>query len=177
MVKPSEMNGHTGNDEIGTPDELYRWLDRRFQFDYDPAASRELHCTRLYSTPDGTFKECAYGEACADPAGHEHVSELDGLNFEWTDRRVYCNPPYSRPLLGQFIDKAILERNAAEIIVLLVKVDTSTAWWERLAAHAHIEYLPRIQYKGQESPASFQSCIAIIRPDRYSATKKRSRRK
>lgn len=156
----NKLNGHSGNDELRTPGYLWDWLNRRFRFDYDAAASHENHRSGSYSTIDGSFVET--------PSGHTQISPADGLMFSWGHRRVFVNPPYSRPLLGQFIEKAIAERDKAEIIVMLVKCDTSTENYRLLAAHAHIEYLGRVRYESETGKllpaATFASCIAILRP-------------
>lgn len=159
------MNGHSRNDEIGTPDDLFQWLERRFIFSYDAFASHTNALLPLYSTQEGTFE--IPGGYPAASAIHLPVSDEDGLTFPWEGRRVFWNPPYSRPLFGQAIEKAIEERNAAEISVGLVKVDTSTKNWALLEKYAHVEWLPRVKYKGQKQAATFHSAIAIMRPDKY----------
>jgi hypothetical protein len=156
-----KLVGHSGNDEITTPDGLYLWLHKRFQFDYDAAAGHENARCKTYSTVEGTFRKGA--EWGFD--GPAQIDSLDGLRQDWDCRRVFVNPPYSRPLMGQFIDKAIAERNNAACIVMLVKFDPSTENGRKLMAHFHLEYLPRIKYGGMESAATFPSVIAIARPD------------
>lgn len=170
MNTGTKLVGHSRNDDFRTPDYLWRWLDWRFDFDFDAAATHQNTKCRMYATQDGTFSwDISYRvslvrEQTPEPIRH---SNKDGLTTSWEGRRVFCNPPYSRPLLGQFIDKAIAERDNA-IIVMLVKCDTSTQWWQRLAAHSHIEFLSRVAYLDQNgkpmSSATFASCIAILRP-------------
>ena len=163
----NKLNGHSGNDELRTPGYLWDWLNRRFDFDYDAAASHENRRCGMWSTQDGTFglTPDIWGRT-----GTEYVrgSLKDGLTYPWKGRRVFVNPPYSRPLLGQFIEKAISERDNAEIIVMLVKCDTSTENYRMLEAHAHIEHLRRVRYEDENGKllpaATFASCLAIIRP-------------
>ncbi len=164
----SKLTGHSGNDELRTPGYIYDWLHRRFWFNYDPASSAGNHKTAHYSTISGTF-DCAdssHGHESANPYGE--YSFEDGLAHSWADHRVFVNPPYSRGLLGAFIEKAIIEKDAAECIAMLVKVDTSTAWWRLLEANSHVEYLRRVRYldtDGEPLPAAtFASAIAILRP-------------
>jgi len=188
-MKGADLAGHSGNDEIGTPQWLFDMLDRRFQFDYDAAASHENRKTHIYSTVDGTFSCGSYGPWVGPP---QLYVDGDGLGFRWKGRRVFVNPPYSRPLMGQFIQKAIDERNNAEVVVMAVKYDASTENGRLLREHFHLEYLPRIQYeypkavieemrakaeatarkKGKTLPANwtppaatFPSVIAIVKPD------------
>lgn len=176
-VAPNEgarLTGHSGNDEIGTPADLYRWLNRRFDFNYDAAASYEnfkLPDGRegRFSTQDGTYvRTSGYGQGgYSDFVGVTVYEEspLDGLTYSWDSLRVFCNPPYSSPLMRQFIEKAIAERNAADIIVLLVKYDASTVNGRLLREHFHLEYLPRVKYEGMAQAATFPSVVAIAKPD------------
>lgn len=159
LTKPGqELVGHSGNDEIGTPRWLYDDLNRRFQFDYDAAASADNFKCLPWSGADGTY-HLDIGNQLV------RIDGRDGLTFPWAGRRVFVNPPYSAPLMGQFIEKAIEERNAAEIVVMLVKYDASTANGRLLREHFHLEYLKRIRYEGMSQGATFPSVVAIVRPD------------
>lgn len=169
MTSGRKLVGTSRNDEIETPDDLYYWLDCRFHFDYDAFASHSnfktaKHCSgmKTYSTIEGTFV------VDVTPRAERLVVAEDGLAHDWYGKRVFCNPPYSRGLLSKAIDKMVAERNRAQIIVALVKVDTSTAWWRKLAMYSHVEYLPRVKYvtpDGGDSPATFASAVCIIKPD------------
>ncbi len=159
----SEMlHGSSGFDEIQTPRELLDRLYRAFRFDYDAFASHDnaYGLCQYYSTMDGTFHR-SLGK----------VSDSDGLASSWEGMRTFMNPPYSRGLVEKCVDKAIAERNNAAIIVALIKVDTSTRWWQKLAAVSHIDYLPkRVKYVHPNPPpgwagASFPSAIVILKKD------------
>lgn len=163
----NKLNGHSKNDELRTPRYLWDWLDRRFRFDLDAAASHENARTDLYCTVDGTYdRHLGLGAGLGE--GPYRCGAGDGLTQPWLNSRVYVNPPYSRPLLGQFIEKAIAERDNAEIIVMLVKCDTSTENYRMLERNAHIEHLRRVRYEDENGKllpaATFASCLAIIRP-------------
>lgn len=168
-----ELVGHSRNSEIGTPDELYERLDRRFLFNYDGAASTSNHRHGRYSTMSGTL---GFGRGELEVLARRYnttpaaLRALDGLRFPWDGLRVYCNPPYESGAIDAFVNKAINWRNMADLIVMLLKYDPSTVAMQRLALYAHIEPLPRIQYQGMRTPATFASCIAIVRPD-YSAAR------
>ncbi len=157
-----KLNGYTGNDELRTPAYLWDWLNRRFQFNLDAAASHANAKTDIYCTAEGTF---ASGRGVLAPPPW---LDDDGLTYSWACSRVFVNPPYSRPLLGQFIAKAIEERDRANIIVMLVKCDTSTGNYRLLQQYAHIEHLRRVRYEDEAGKllpaATFASCIAILRP-------------
>lgn len=170
----TRLGGSSGNNELGTPHYLYDWAERRFGgFTYDAMASHENHLARQYSTIDGTF-------VCAGHDWLEHsngltvpepmfVSFEHGLEHSWRDERVWINPPFGRGLLLPAVRTMVAERNNAELIAALVKVDTSTAWWRLLEAHAHIEWLPRVQFVNTADPnwpaATFPCALAILIPD------------
>lgn len=153
----NELVGHSGNDNITTPRGLFDWLNWRFRFDYDAFASAENALCPLYSTTDGTFHK----------TGWEGDYDEDGLRFPWANRRVFLNPPYSQPLMGQAIEKCIEERNNAQIIVGLFKFDPSTANGRMLMdeRYFHLEPQPRIKYGGMNHAATFASAIVIAKPD------------
>lgn len=163
MPKPGrELQGHSGNDEIGTPDDLFEWLNRRFQFDYDAFASHENALREDYSTVDGTF--CTDRPLDGNPSGPSLIEHLDGFDFPWAGCRVFANPPYSAGMIMRFAVKAYAERDSAAIIVGLVKWDTSTEASRFLTTFCHVEPLPRIKYKGMAQAATFASAIVIVKP-------------
>ena len=151
------LAGSSGNDEIQTPRDLFNKLDATYQFDYDAFASDLNALCELYSTLSGTGFI------------YKLVDQRDGLAYPWRNHRVFLNPPYSK--LMAVAEKMVSERNNAEIIVALIKVDTSTRWWQTLAPYAHIDYLPRrVKYVHPDPPkgwagASFPSAIVLMKKD------------
>jgi phage N-6-adenine-methyltransferase len=98
------------------------------------------------------------GEIDLDPASSDAAQEVvnayryytkkrDALTINWLGRhngphiypaRVWLNPPYSHPLIGQFVDK-LLEQVEEEYVgewMLLTNNNTETEWWHRAAAAA-----------------------------------------
>lgn len=49
--------------------------------------------------------------------------EEDGLKIQWGGVRVWCNPPYSQPLLSDFCDKMI--QNGNGILLTFARTDNS----------------------------------------------------
>lgn len=104
-----------------------------------------------------------------DPCPLNENPEIDGLSIEWKDK-TYVNPPYSNPL--KWVEKAIEENKKGKIIVMLLKVDTSTRWFAKLnEAGAKFFWLHgRLKFKGRNyfngsgklSPANFPSMLAIL---------------
>lgn len=88
-----------GTDEWGTPWEIVNALGK---FDLDPCACE--------------------GNAKAETF---FTKEQDGLSREWFGR-VWCNPPYSQPLLGQFCAKMAEYGNG----ILLIFARTGNKVWQ-----------------------------------------------
>lgn len=169
-----------GSAEWGTPPELFARLNVRFAFDYDAFASHENALLSMYSTVDGTysrwFEEQRYPESVLSPRPaplrQQQVSERDGLTHEWGGLRVFMNPPYSRGLIEQCIEKAFNERARAAIIVALLPAATETRWFQQwILPYCHIDWLPkRVRYidpltkqPGQSPPSG--SVIAVFKTD------------
>jgi phage N-6-adenine-methyltransferase len=126
-----------GSGEWGTPPDLFKRLDYRFQFDYDPFASHANALCSRYSTVDGTYDRLGTANVVMDD-GH------DGLTADWGHARVFMNPPFSRGLMEPCIEKAFNERNNAQVIVALVPASTETRWFQNfILPHCHIDWLPR----------------------------------
>ncbi len=131
-----------GSAEWQTPPELFERLHRRFKFDYDAFASHENALCDTYSTIDGTFVNIGgHPSHSIEPLmenGH------DGMRYDWTGRRVFMNPPYSRGFIEQAVQKAAGERHNAEIIVALLPASTDTRWFQHyVLPFAHIDWLPK----------------------------------
>ena len=104
-----------------------------------------------------------------DPCPLNPNFETDGLTRIWADR-TFVNPPYSDPL--PWIEKAVSEARGGKIVVLLLKMDTSTKWFARLK-EANAEFLwinGRLHYNGLHHtykgnvPFPFPSMFAILNP-------------
>jgi phage N-6-adenine-methyltransferase len=84
------------------------------------------------------------GEIDLDPASNNHAQktvnagrfftkQTNALTQEWGGR-VFCNPPYSMPLVQQFTDKLIAEFDLGRVsaAVYLVNNCTDAAWFQSL---------------------------------------------
>jgi len=66
----------------------------------------------------------------------------DGLSQRWTGN-VWLNPPYTRGLIDQFIEKLIAERAHYTQATVLVDNRSDTAWFHRLCGIANVIALPK----------------------------------
>lgn len=64
-----------------------------------------------------------------DPCPLNPDPVVDGLQIDWKDK-TYVNPPYSNPL--PWVRKAIEEHRKGKRIVMLLKHDSSTKWYQML---------------------------------------------
>jgi phage N-6-adenine-methyltransferase len=160
----ARLQGSSQNDEIQTPRYLFDRLNRAFEFNYDGFASGFNHLLPMYSSKEGTY---LFDERSGMP--EEQLSELDGFTFSWADLHVFANPPYS--LLMESVAKFEAEVERAAWIAMLVKVDTSTKWYQRLEECAIVQPLKRrVKFTHPNPPAgwsgaSFASAIAFPRRD------------
>jgi len=157
------LQGSSGNDEIQTPQYLYDRLNRAFCFDFDAFAALDNTKVRQhFSTISGTFCLSAFDEPV-------RVDSRDGFEYPWADLRVWANPPYS--MFMEAVAKFEAEVESAGWIAMLVKVDTSTRWYQRLEECAIVQPLKRrVKFTHPNPPrgwsgASFASAIAFPRRD------------
>ena len=99
-----------------------------------------------------------------DPCEISNDIELrtfDGLGSSWKDRS-FVNPPYSTPL--KWVEKAIEENKKGKLVVLLLKVDTSTKWFSLLQNYENSNFLwinGRLKYETGK-PCPFPSCLVVL---------------
>lgn len=116
------------NDLWRTPPEVFKNLEREFDFIADMACSNEN-------------KLCSVG----------FTEQDDSLSFNWSEKvkgschrgrpqYVFCNPPYSGPM--PFIKKALEAQKGGLGVVMLLNQDTSVGWFkEALKGVSEVRYI------------------------------------
>jgi len=127
-----------------------RWFDAM-----DRANARELPVEKStgeyeWNTPPEIIELArqVLGRITLDPASNPiaqkiiratrfHTMENDGLSVPWRGR-VWLNPPYAQPLVGQFVEKLVQHIAAGDVTsaILLVDNKTDTQWFDRAASTA-----------------------------------------
>ena len=95
-----------------------------------------------------------------DPCPLNDNPNIDGLKLDWKDK-TYVNPPYSKPL--PWVLKAVEENKKGKLIVMLLRMDTSTRWFKELQ-EAGAKFLwinGRLRF-GTGKPAPFPSMLVIL---------------
>lgn len=128
--------------EWETPNDLFLKLDLEFGFTLDPCATQaNAKCAKYYTR------------------------KQDGLAQSWAGERVFMNPPYGKEA-ANWIAKAYVESNYAEVIVALLPVRSDTAWFHDFVyGKAEIRFLRgRVKFvgpNGTAGSATFPSMIVV----------------
>lgn len=130
--------------EWETPPELFAEWDKEFHFTVDVAATVDNTKCRSWITKN-----------------------QDALRCTWKGR-VWCNPPYDRYHIHEWIEKAWASVNSgtAEVVVMLLPARTSNKWFHKYLwpYKAEIRFIKgRIQFVGAPTGAPFPSMLVVFR--------------
>jgi len=92
---------------------------------------------------------------------NNELREFDGLGSSWQNK-TYVNPPYSKPLA--WVKKAIEENKKGKLIVMLLRMDTSTEWFKLLQENnaVFLWVNGRLRFGETNKPANFPSMLVIL---------------
>lgn len=149
---PSVPGQPKATDLWRTPPQMFAALHAEFAFDLDAAADTQNHLCPVWLGPGGA----------AD----------DALAVRWADygRRVFLNPPYSATLIRAFMAHARRQMvHGLDLLVVLVKLDPSTRWWEETRSAVEIREIPgRVEFLTADgitkAGAMFPSAVIVYRP-------------
>jgi site-specific DNA-methyltransferase (adenine-specific) len=131
----------SNSNEWATPKSLFDTLDEEFLFTLDPCATKDnAKCSKFYTQED------------------------DGLSQNWSNERVFMNPPYGREI-GKWMKKASESygKGKAKSIVCLVPSRTDTKWWHDYAMKGEITFIKgRLKFGNVTNSAPFPSAIVVF---------------
>lgn len=143
-MKLTEGLTSSNTDEWATPIDLFKRLDREFNFTLDVCADDSNHKVARYFT-----------------------KEIDGLKQDWTKDICWMNPPYGRTI-GQWVKKAKETSQGGGIVVALLPARTDTRWWADVMTASELRFIQgRVKFGSAINAAPFPSVIAIwgtVRP-------------
>jgi site-specific DNA-methyltransferase (adenine-specific) len=130
------------SNEWETPKDFYNKLNNEFDFTLDPCCTKQTaKCKKYYTIKD------------------------NGLIQDWSNERVFMNPPYGREI-GKWIKKAYNESIKGALVVCLIPARTDTRyWWDFIFPYAEIRFIKgRLKFtnNGKSAPAPFPSAIVIF---------------
>lgn len=135
-------------EDWATPASIFDPLQKEFGLTLDAAATRENRKCEVYFGDGGV--------------------ELDAFTVNWTQERVWLNPPYGYKNLAHWMAKAFHESQAnGATVVCLVPAHTGQPWWHDcvIGKASEIRWIRgKIKFVGAASCAPFPSCIVIYRP-------------
>lgn len=104
---------------------------------------------------DLIFDGRPYFDPCPANPADGSLRPHDGLGSWPVDRPVFINPPYSDP--GPWVRKA---RDHPGPVVLLVKCDPSTHWWQESVGAFRVTLIGvRLKFGAGDKAANFPSAI------------------
>lgn len=150
------------SDEWLTPLDLFERLNAKWNFTLDPCATPQgvlpfMPINLIYQTGFNP-KQIAQGSS--------RFFALSGLEFNWANQRVFCNPPYSA--ISDWVAKAHSHRHDA-VTVMLIPSRTDTKYWHQYIQNdaLRVEFLPgRLKFRrpdgGKSTSAPFPSCLVYF---------------
>jgi ParB family chromosome partitioning protein len=153
FVKKKAHVGHnSGNNEWYTPPEFIEAARRVFRQTTNPCECDGDGCCCIDIELDPATSETA--QRIVKAAAY-YTAEHDGLAHRWHGT-VWLNPPYSQPLIGQFINKLVGHINGNDVpqAIVLVNNGTDTAWGQMLLDNASAVCFPSRRIKFHDANGS-----------------------
>ena len=122
--KVAHVSANSGDNEWYTPSDIIERARAVLGgFDLDPASSQlaneTVNAAQIFTAAD------------------------DGRSQEWPVGRIWMNPPYAQPLIGQFCQRFADEIGRGSTGIALVNNATETDWFQTLSACATAICFPR----------------------------------
>jgi len=131
------------SEEWPTPQSFFNALNLEFRFTLDPCATREnAKCVNFFT------------------------KRHNGLTHSWGRHRVFCNPPYGKPM-WDWARKCNEASRQGALVVLLAHSRTDTRWFHDwvYGKAAEIRFVRgRLRFGDGKQSEPFPSLVAIFRP-------------
>ena len=138
----------SGEQDRRTPLEVFKELDKEFNFSLDPCTSSEKNGN--LGTP------------------YYFTKEQDGLKKDWSKfKSIFINPPFKD--MNKWVDKILseIEKNNKITIVLLAPAKTETKWFHKLINFKYLNELRfqkgRVTFEGHENSFIIGICYFILK--------------
>ena len=95
------------------------------------------------------------------PALNYYTEETNGLAHDWHGK-VFMNHPYSDSKIWVPYAASQYKLGNVEEMVLLIKLDVSTRWWQSIGDYPWIAVNTRLRFGSAKSAAPFQSAIIYL---------------
>lgn len=129
-------------DQWATPQKFFDELNKEFNFNLDPCATKEnAKCRKFFTEKD------------------------NGLLQDWSGYRVFCNPPYGRAIAA-WVKKCYEESQKPDtLVVMLIPARTDTSYFHDYIYHkAEIRFIRgRLHFNESPQGAPFPSMVVVFR--------------
>ena len=130
------------SNEWATPQHVFDKLDEEFEFDLDPASTKEnAKCSKFFTIED------------------------NGLEQDWGGYNVFVNPPYGREL-KYWVKKSYKESlKPYTTVVMLIPARTDTRYWHKyiFGKAYEIRFVKgRIKFGDGKGSAPFPSAVIVF---------------
>ena len=98
------------------------------------------------------------------PALNYYTEETNGLAHDWHGK-VFMNHPYSNSKEWIPYAASQYESGNAQELVLLIKLDVSTKWWQSVSKYPWIAINKRMKFGDGKGASPFQSAIIYLGKD------------
>ena len=98
------------------------------------------------------------------PALNYYTEETNGLAHDWHGK-VFMNHPYSDSKTWVPYAASQYRSGNVEEMILLIKLDVSTKWWQSISEYPWIAVNTRLRFGSAKNAAPFQSAIVYLGND------------
>jgi phage N-6-adenine-methyltransferase len=127
--------------EWNTPDWLFQLLDSEFHFTLDAAAlPLNTKCKKFFTPQD------------------------DGRKQSWAGEVVWCNPPFNREVIGQWVQKGYEESQRGAVVVMVLPTPfKGYKWWGTYCTQGQVRFVHQfVTFTQSDGPRKARVDVTII---------------